>query len=190
MVDGTALLMAPFFGASAMGFWSDERGSNLLDSGAPFYDVYRCGDGLELAVAAIEPQFFAALLEVLELDAATVPDQNDQARWPELRTTLAAAIASRPRSTWLERAEGSDACIAPVLTMTEAAGHPHVRARGTIVEHGGVPQPAPAPRFSASPAALGRLPVPPGSDSDAVLAEAGYSEGEVADLRARGVVSG
>src|SRR4029077_8303316 len=88
MVDGTALLMAPFYGAAAMGFWSDERGTNLLDSGAPFYDVYRCGDGLELAVGAIEPPFFAALLEVLDLSAAEVPDQGDAARWPELRARL------------------------------------------------------------------------------------------------------
>ena len=190
MVDGTALLMAPFFGASAMGFWSDERGSNLLDSGAPFYDVYRCGDGLELAVAAIEPQFFAALLEVLDVDPSAVPDQNDQARWPELRSALAAAIAGRPRAVWLERSEGSDACIAAVLTMTEAADHPHVRARRTIVEHGGVPQPAPAPRFSATPATLGRPAPLPGQDTDAVLAEAGFTEAEVVDLRARGIVGG
>ena len=134
MVDGTALLMAPFFGASASGSWSDERGTNLLDSGAPFYDVYRCADGGEIAVGAIEPQFFAALLEVLDLAPGSLPDQNDQARWPELRAALTWAFAGRPRDEWLQRADGLDACLAPVLTMTQAADHPHVQARGTIVE--------------------------------------------------------
>ena len=125
MVDGTALLMAPFYGASAMGFWSDERGTNLLDSGAPYYDVYRCADGLELGVAAIEPQFFAALLEVLDLDPS-------RAARPERPRPLAGAAAgdrarrspARPRAEWLARAEGTDACVAPVLTMREAARAP------------------------------------------------------------------
>ena len=113
MVDGTALLMAPFFGARAVGFWSDERGTNLLDSGAPFYDVYRCSDGKEIAVGAIEPQFFAALLEVLGLAPGSLPDQNDRERWPELRAALTWAFEGRPRAEWLERAEGVDACVAP-----------------------------------------------------------------------------
>ena len=189
MVDGTALLMAPFFGASAMGFWSDERGTNLLDSGAPFYDVYPCLDGKELAVGAIEPQFFAALLEVLDLDTEAVPEQNDRERWPELRASLAAAISSRPRAEWLARAEGTDACVAPVLTMRDAADHPHVRHRGTIVERDGVPQPAPAPRFSASPTALDRPPSVPGLHTDEVLAESGFSDQEIASLRTAGTVA-
>jgi alpha-methylacyl-CoA racemase len=189
MVDGTALLMAPFFGASAMGFWSDERGTNLLDSGAPFYDVYRCGDGAELAVGAIEPQFFAALLAVLELDPATTPAQDDREHWPQLRTAIAGALAGRTRAEWLERAEGRDACVAPVLTMREAAGHPHVVARQTIVEAHGVPQPAPAPRFSATPAALSRRPAVAGEHTDEVLAEAGYDADAVAALRADGVIA-
>jgi len=189
MVDGTALLMAPFFGASAMGFWSDERGTNLLDSGAPFYDVYSCLDGKELAVGAIEPQFFAALLEVLDLDTEAVPEQNDRERWPELRASLAAAISSRPRAEWLARAEGTDACVAPVLTMRDAADHPHVRHRGTIVERDGVPQPAPAPRFSATPTALDRPPSVPGLHTDEVLAEGGFSDQEIASLRTAGTVA-
>jgi alpha-methylacyl-CoA racemase len=188
MVDGAALQMASLFGASAFGFWSDRRGSNLLDSGAPFYDVYRCSDGLEIAVGAIEPQFFAELLDVLGLAAGSVPDQNDQARWPELRAALAWAFTRRTRAEWLERAEGRDACLAPVLTMREAAGHPQIRARSTIVDVGGVPQPAPAPRFSATPAALERPPVLPGTDTDAILGELGRSPEEIAALRSTGVV--
>jgi alpha-methylacyl-CoA racemase len=189
MVDGTALLMAPFFGASAVGFWSEERGTNLLDSGAPFYDVYRCADGAEIAVGAIEPQFFAALLEVLGLAPGSLPDQNDQARWPELRAALTWAFRGRPRSEWLERAEGRDACLAPVLTMREAADHPHLRARGTIVERGGVPQPAPAPRFSATPGELDRPPAVPGQHTDEVLLAWGFSPHEVAGLRSAGTVA-
>jgi alpha-methylacyl-CoA racemase len=189
MVDGTALLMAPFFGASATGFWSDERGTNLLDSGAPFYDVYRCSDGGEIAVGAIEPQFFASLLDVLGLVAADLPDQNDRSRWPELRAALTWAFAGRPRDEWLARADGRDACLAPVLTMTQAAAHPHVQARGTIVERDGVPQPAPAPRFSATPTALDRPPSAPGQHTSEVLQAWGFSDAEVADLRAAGTVA-
>ncbi|MEQ1785591.1 MAG: CaiB/BaiF CoA-transferase family protein [Acidimicrobiales bacterium] len=188
MVDGTALLMAPFFGASAIGFWSDERGTNLLDSGAPFYDVYRCGDGAEIAVGAIEPQFFAALLDVLGIPASSLPDQNDQGRWPELRAALTWAFAGRPRSEWLARAEGRDACLAPVLTMAEAAVHPHLQARATIVERDGVPQPAPAPRFSATPATLDRPPAAPGQHTDEALVDWGFSPPEVAELRASGAI--
>jgi alpha-methylacyl-CoA racemase len=189
MVDGTALLMAPFFGAGAMGFWSDERGTNLLDSGAPFYDVYRCADGAEIAVGALEPQFYAALLDVVGLDPATLPAQGDPAGWPELRRRLTEAFASEPREHWLGRAEGRDACLAPVLTMREAAGHPHLRARGTIVDVDGVPNPAPAPRFSATPAALDRPPARAGEHTDEVLADAGFGDGEVAALRAAGAIS-
>jgi alpha-methylacyl-CoA racemase len=189
MVDGTALLMAPFFGASAIGFWSDERGTNLLDSGAPFYDVYRCADGEEIAVGAIEPQFFAALLDVLGLAASSLPDQNDQARWPELRAALTWAFAGRPRSEWLARAEGRDACLAPVLTMQQAASHPHVQARVTIVERDGVPQPAPAPRFSATPAALDRPPAVPGQHTDEVLGDWGFSVEEIGALRSAGTIA-
>jgi alpha-methylacyl-CoA racemase len=189
MVDGTALLMAPFFGASAMGFWSDERGTNLLDSGAPYYDVYTCADGEELAVGAIEPQFFAALLDVLDLSAQDLPEQNDRARWPELRAALAAAIAGRPRAEWLTRSDGTDACMAPVLTMREAAIHPHVQARDTIVERDGVPQPAPAPRFSATPAVLDRPPSVPGLHTDEVLLECDFSDQEISRLRDAGTVA-
>lgn len=189
MVDGTALLMAPFFGARAVGFWNDERGTNLLDSGAPFYDVYRCLDSLELAVGAIEPQFFANLLDVLEIEPASVPAQDDRGRWPELRARIGAAIASRTREEWIERAAGRDACIAPVLTMSEAARHPHVTARATIVEIDGVPQPAPAPRFSSTPGSVQRRPAVPGEHTDEVLGDAGFTAEEIVALRSAGAVA-
>ena len=189
MVDGTALLMAPFHGASAMGFWSDERGTNLLDSGAPFYDVYRCADGAEIAVGAIEPQFFATLLDVLELEPGSLPDQQDRAGWPTLRAALTTAFAARSRAEWLERAEGRDACLAPVLTMREAWEHEHLGARGTFVDVDGVPQPAPAPRFSVTQARIERPPAVAGEHTDEVLREAGVSDDELAALRASGVVA-
>jgi alpha-methylacyl-CoA racemase len=182
--------MAPFYGAAGMGFWSDERGSNLLDSGAPFYDVYRCADGAELAVGALEPQFYAALLDVLELDGDTLPDQHDRERWPDLRAALTTAFATRTRDDWLARAAGRDACLAPVLTMGEAIHHPHIAARGTVVDVDGVPQPAPAPRFSVTPAALDRPPAAAGEHTDEVLAELGFSSEEVADLRRTGALAG
>ncbi len=153
MVDGAALLMAPLFGAWSSGFWNVERGTNLLDSGAPFYDVYECADGGWLAVAALEPQFYAQLLEGLGLaDDDSLPGQDDHTRWPELRTAIAGAIAQRTRDEWAARFEGTDACVAPVLHMGEAPTHPHAVARGAFPDVEGVPQPAPAPRFDRTPA--------------------------------------
>lgn len=151
MVDGVAMLMGAMIGAHASGFWSDERGTNLLDSGAPYYDCYRCADGGYVAVGAIEPQFYAELISRLGLEQADLPPQNDQARWPELRERLGEAFVVESRDHWAEVFEGSDACVGPVLTMGELAGHHHLRSRGTIVDVEGAPQPAPAPRFSRTP---------------------------------------
>ncbi|MDQ2679231.1 MAG: CoA transferase [Actinomycetota bacterium] len=152
MVDGAALLMAPLFGAWSSGFWNAERGTNLLDSGAPFYDVYECSDGGWLAVAALEPQFYALLLEELGLaDDDSLPEQNDHARWPELRAAIGGAIRRRTRDEWAAHFEGSDACVAPVLDMGEAPTHPHAVARSSFADVEGVPQPAPAPRFDRTP---------------------------------------
>jgi alpha-methylacyl-CoA racemase len=184
MVDGAALLMAPLFGAAATGFWSDDRGTNLLDSGAPFYDCYECADGRYVAVAAIEPQFYAALLDGLGLDAAELPDQNDQSRWPELRARLAAVFGRRPRDEWAAAFEHAGACVAPVLTMTEAMVHPHNVERQTFVEVAGAPQPAPAPRFSRTPARIDLPPQQAGANTDEVLGEWGVSSDELASLRA------
>jgi alpha-methylacyl-CoA racemase len=188
MVDGVALLMAPFFTGYRTGFFSDERGTNLLDSGAPFYDSYACADGRWVAVGAIEPQFFAALVAGLGLDAAALGPQHDQGGWPEMRRRFAAAFATATRDEWVARFAGRDACVAPVLTTEETFADPHLAARGTVVEVEGVPQPAPAPRFSATPGRLDRPPPAPGEHTAAVLAEAGYGPDEIAALRAGGAV--
>jgi len=172
MVDGAALLMAPLFGAWASGFWNAERGTNLLDSGAPFYDCYECADGGWVAVGAIEAKFFGELLAGLGLDDdPTVPDQHDQARWPELRRCLAEAFAGRTRDEWAAHFEQRDACVTPVLDMGEAVTHPVAVARSSFPTLDGIAQPAPAPRFSRTP------PGPPAAaptHDDAVDALAGW----------------
>jgi alpha-methylacyl-CoA racemase len=188
MVDGAAYLASMFFAMRHIGLWTEERGTNLLDSGAYFYDAYECSDGRFVAVGAIEPQFHAALMKGLGLDGDDLPDQMDRAQWPAMKEHLAALFRTRSREEWIEVFSGTDACVAPVLTMGEAAEHPHLRARGTIVESGGVPQPAPAPRVG------GALPVPgppvqPGGHTDEVLAEAGLAPDEVARLREIGAVA-
>ncbi|MCX7931455.1 MAG: CoA transferase [Rhodovarius sp.] len=182
MSEGAALLMAPIYGLRAAGRWGGPRGSNLLDGGAPFYGVYRCADGLHLAVGPIEDAFFAAFLEGLGLAAADLPPRHDRALWPALRARIAARIAMRERAYWLARFAGSDACVAPVLDMAEAPQEPHNRARGSFFEQAGVVQPAPAPRFSATPSAPGGPAPQRGADGRAVLAAAGFTEAEIAAL--------
>ena len=189
MVDGVALLMAPFFMALRSGYFTNERGTNMLDSGAPYYDSYACADGRWVAVGALEPQFFAALLAGLGIDPAEVGAQNDPANWPGLRARFTAAFASRSRDEWVAHFAGRDACVAPVLTTEETLADPHLVARGTVVEVEGVPQPAPAPRFGATPAALDRPPPAPGEHTDEVLAELGYGPEERIALRAAGTVA-
>lgn len=151
MVDGVAMLMGALIGASESGFWNEERGTNLLDSGAPYYDCYRCADGGYVAVGAIEAPFYARLLEGLALADVDLPAQNDQTGWPELRATFETAFAARTRDEWAAHFEGTDACVAPVVAMSELAGHPHLQARATVVDVEGAIQPAPAPRFSTTP---------------------------------------
>jgi alpha-methylacyl-CoA racemase len=190
MVDGTALLLAPFYAARQLGFWG-ERGTNQLDTGAPFYDVYECADGGWVAVGSLEPQFYAALLAGLELDADALPDRGDQASWPALRRTFAGCFAARPRAHWeaVFGPGGHDACVAPVLDLAEAPAHPHLQARGTVVEVDGLLQPAAAPRFSRTPTAVGRPASYPGQHTEAVLAEAGFTGEEIAALAAAGAVA-
>ena len=183
MVDGSALLATFIHGLRAGGAWRDERGSNLLDGGAPFYDTYQTADGKFVAVGALEAKFYAELVSRLGLDVSDLPPQLDPAGWPALRERLTAAFAARTQAEWTEVFDGSDACVTPVLSMADAPGHPHNVARGTFIEVGGVRQPAPAPRFSRTPAAVPDPPPVPGSDTEAVLTSLGYSPAEIADLR-------
>ena len=189
MVDGTAMLMAPFYAARQIGFWSDDRGTNLLDTGAPFYDTYECADGGYVAVGAIEPQFYAELLATLELDAGALPNRDDRTQWDALRAVFAKLFRTRTRDEWAEIFAGRDACVAPVLTLAEAPEHPHNVARKTFVEIDGVRHPAPAPRFDRTPGALDVKACYAGQHTDDVLGECGYAESEVAELRRSGAVA-
>lgn len=173
MVDGSALLMAGTFGLRAAGIWRDERGSNVLDGGAPWYGVYPTADGGHLALGAVEPRFYARLVEALGFAPDELPPRNDRSRWPQLRAALAARIRERTREEWARHLDGIDACATPVLSCAEAPRHPHLQARATLVERDGVVQPAPAPRFSRTPSALDRPPPRPGEHTDEVLREWG-----------------
>ena len=167
MIDGVGALMTPFFGLHAAGLHGGARGTNLLDSGAPFYDVYRCADGEYVSIAAIEKKFRAVLIERLRAAGADVdglPDFDDRARWPELRARLTAIFATRSRAHWCTALEGTDACFAPVLAPQATPAHPHHQARGGFIRVDGITQPAPAPRFSATPSGM---PAAPGQTGDA-----------------------
>ena len=183
MVDGASLLMTYFYGMQARDIWTGERGTNLLDGGAPFYDVYETADGRYLSVAALEPRFYAEFLRLIGLDDAGLPDQMDQDRWPLLRERLAGVIRTKTRDEWSEIMDGSDACVAPVLGLDEAPDHPHLQHRGTFATVSGVRQPTPAPRFSRTPCALDRPPARPGQHTDELLGELGYSGAEIGALR-------
>ena len=159
MVDGAATLMTIFHGLRAAGIWRDEPGTNVLDSGAHFYEVYETSDGGHISVGAIEPQFYAKLLELLELDPAEFPQWNND-RWPEFKQRFAELFRTRTRDEWAALLEPADACATPVLGIGEAAAHPHMTARGTFVEHDGVMQPAPAPRFSRTVPEIADPPTP------------------------------
>jgi alpha-methylacyl-CoA racemase len=189
MTDGTALLTAAFHGLMARGDWVDERESNLLDGAAPFYRTYRAADGRFVAVGALEPQFYAALLKGLELDAADWP-QHDRSLWPAQRSELEAIFATRTRDEWVTRFAGLDACVAPVLSLQEAPLHEHNRARGTFVERSaGTWEPTPAPHFSRTATPV-PTPAPDfGEQTDQILAELGVDDDAVALLRQRGVVA-
>ncbi len=188
MVDGAAILMTMMWGFQALGIWGP-FGTNVLDTGAPFYDTYETADGKFISLGSLEPQFYAELLAHLGLtDEVDAARQMDQASWPELRERLTALFRSRTRDEWCEVLEKTDACFAPVLTMAEASEHPHMQARGTIVEDNGLPQPAPAPRFSRTPGAISRPPAWPGQHTDEVLADWSFSEDRIAKLRETGAI--
>lgn len=158
MVDGASLLLQAVWSLLGRGEWEDQRGTNLLDGQAPFYDTYTCADDRYVAVGAIEPQFFQALLDGLGLNALNLPNQRDRSQWPELRKQLTTAFASRTRDEWTEIFAGTNACVTPVLSFAEAAENPHLRARSTIISPNGITQAAPAPRFSRSATLLARQP--------------------------------
>lgn len=189
MTDGAAALMAMIYGMAGNGQWTDRRQGNLLDGGAPFYGTYRCADGKWVAVGALEPQFYALLLDALDLADPAFRTQSDRSMWPKLRTALADAFARRTRQEWCEALQGSDACFAPVLDLTEAPPHPHNASRGTFVERDGVVQPAPAPRFSRTAAELRGPPPRPGEHGSQILAEHGFGSAEIQALQASGALS-
>ncbi|WP_404816477.1 CaiB/BaiF CoA transferase family protein [Streptomyces thermolineatus] len=167
IVDGAAHLSSLFHGMLHAGTWHDRRGTNLLDGGCPFYAVYATSDGGHMAVGALEPAFYARFAELLEL-GEDAPAQHDLPRWGELRERIARRFATRTRAEWTSLFEGTDACVAPVLSLREATAHPHLAARGTFTGHAGITQPAPAPRFSATPGSLRRPPAVPGADTGSV----------------------
>lgn len=164
VVDGAAHLTTMIHGMMAAGGWRDERGANLLDGASPFYGSYETADGGYMAVGALEKRFYDQFVELLGIKD-DLPPRNDFARWDELRTAVADRFRTRTRQEWTEVFDGSDACVAPVLTLREAPAHPHLAARGTFTRHGGIIQPAPAPRFSATPGSVRRGPALPGADT-------------------------
>ena len=177
MTDGSALLASLTWGLYGKGLWRDETGANSIDSGSAWYDTYETADGKWIAIGAIEPHFFARLMEKLGLDA----EQGD----PTLKATLATLFRTRSRDQWCALLEGSDACFAPVLALAEAPGHPHNRVRGTFIALDGVTQPAPAPRYSKTETAA---PVSPRADAEALLAELGYDAARIGTLREAGII--
>ncbi|MGA1287155.1 MAG: CaiB/BaiF CoA transferase family protein [Rubrivivax sp.] len=188
MVDGAASLMGLFHGLCAAGDWRQTRASNLLDGGAPFYATYETADGRHVALAALEPKFFAELVRRIDLPSEFVQAQHDRTQWPRMRDAIAERIRTRTRDDWCARLEGSDACFAPVLSIDEVASHPHAVARGTYVDVEGVLQPAPAPRFDRS-AAPQPGPAPEvGQHTDEVLRAAGFDDEALAGLRQAGAI--
>jgi alpha-methylacyl-CoA racemase len=187
MVEGASVLAAMFAGMLHEGNWRETRGDNALDSGAPWYDTYETSDGKFVAIGAIEAKFYAELVERLGLAGEQLPAQHDRAGWPGLRRRFAAAFRSRTRDEWTRVFEGSDACFAPVLSFAEARAHPHNVARGSHVAVGGVAQPAPAPRFSATPGAVRRPPPERGALGREALADWGFNRAEIDRLASLGL---
>jgi alpha-methylacyl-CoA racemase len=188
MIDGSALLMAMMWGLRAMGVWDERLGENVLDTGAPFYDTYETADGKFIALGSLEPQFYAELLARTGLDAEDLPAQMNREGWTGLRNRFTELFKSKTRDEWCEILEGTDACFAPVLTMSEAVDHPQIRARNTIVDDYGVEQPAAAPRFSRTPGAVQGPPAWPGQHTDEALTDWGFAPDEIEKLRQTGAV--
>jgi len=189
MVDGAAALMAMFFSLKPLGMWNDARGTNLLDTGAPYYDVYETSDAKFVSIGALEPQFYAILKAKAELAEEDFAAQGDPKRWPDQKAKLAQVFKSKTRAEWCEIFDNTDACFAPVLSLDEAPQHPHMKARNTFIEVGGSTQPAPAPRFSRTPAAPPTPMTKVGADTDAVLRDFGLAPAEIEALIATGAVA-
>lgn len=188
MIDGTAALMAMFYSMTASGMWKDERGVNLLDSGAHFYNTYETSDGKYVSIGSIEPQFYAELLQRAELDSEIFGVQLDRGRWPSQTDTLAQIFKQKTRDEWCRIMEGTDICFAPVLSIAEAPNHPHNLARGTFETHNGLVQPAPAPRFSRTRAEIRNQARLPGEDTLNILQDFGFSDQDIGQLRETGVI--
>jgi alpha-methylacyl-CoA racemase len=185
--EGSALLATLLYGWRSAGLWHGDAGTNMGDGGAPFYDAYECADGRYIAVGAIEPQFWARLRERCGLSDAAFDAQWDRERWPELEQRMAALFRQRTRAQWCELLEGADACFAPVLDLDEAPAHPHHIARAAFASVGGITQPAPAPRFSATPSPACAPVVPEGLHTRALLSEFGVVPEDAQNLLAAGV---
>ncbi len=188
MVDGAAMLGAPFFAFMAAGIWRDQRGCNLLDSGCPFYDTYETADAKHVAVACLEPQFFAEFARLLPLDEAFVTAQYDRQSWPALRAAIAARIAEKPRDEWAELFAETDACVAPVLSLTEAPGHAHNRSRQTFASTGAMTRPQPAPRFSRTPSRMASSAVTGPDATNEALTFFGIDDDQVTALAKQGII--
>lgn len=190
MTDGSAVLSTFIYGLAASGMWHmDKKGVNLLDGGAPWYDTYETSDGKYMAVGAIEPQFYAALLGGLEMPVCDLPDQHEPRNWSQMRSLFTERFASKTQDEWRTIFEGTDACVAPVLDLDEAREHPHNVARSTFIDVEGIVQPAPAPRFSRTPAANPGPAPRPGTHTEELLAELGIGRVRVAELRASGAIA-
>jgi len=189
MVDGTATLMSMFFSMKEMGFWSDDRGTNLLDTGAHFYDVYECADGEYVSIGSIEPQFYAELLERIGLSEADLAPQMSRSDWADAKVQVAEVFRSKSRAEWCELMEGSDVCFAPVLSLDEATKHPHNVARSTFTTVADVVQPSPAPRFSETVPEISGPPAHAGEHTAALMDELGYGPTAIEQLRESGAVA-
>lgn len=188
MVDGTALLSTFVHGLREMGYWTEERGANLVDTGAHFYDTYETADGKYVAVGAIEPQFYAELLDTLGMTPSMLPSKMDRHRWPDAKRQLAAVFRTKTRDQWCTIFDGKDACVSPVLSFEEAIDHPHNVERRTFVATTGSCQPAPAPRFARTPGDVSRPPPGSGEHTGEVLEEHGFGSSEIEHLRRANVV--
>jgi alpha-methylacyl-CoA racemase len=188
MVDGSASLMAIIFGMKSMGAWIDERGMNIVDSGAHFYDTYETSDGKYISIGSIEPQFYALLLKKAEIEDPEFQNQNDKSKWPVLKKKIAAIFKTRTRDQWCDIMRGTDVCFAPVLSMDEAVNDPHNVARKTFVEIDGVKQPMPAPRFSRTQPVIQGPPPVPGEHNESALMDWGFSAEEINSLKKSGAI--